>query len=66
VLLVDHAETGFDNLNLENRRRTLMTETRTNVVSGGRMQLSGTEFKVLDPRDPATGSGGAEVSDACV
>jgi len=43
-----------------------MTETRTNVVSGGRMQLSGTEFKVLDPRDPATGSGGAEVSDACV
>lgn len=43
-----------------------MSETYTNTVSGRRMQLSGAEIKVFDPRDPASGSGSAELSDACV
>jgi hypothetical protein len=43
-----------------------MSETRTNVVSSRRTQLSETEFKVFDPRDPTTGSGGAELTDPCV
>jgi hypothetical protein len=36
------------------------------MVSGRGTQLSGSEFKVLDPRDLAMVSGGAELSDACV
>lgn len=43
-----------------------MSEMSTNMVSSRGIQLSGREFKVLDPRDPATGSGGAELSDASV
>jgi hypothetical protein len=43
-----------------------MSETDTNTVSVRRMQLSGTETKVFDPRDPASESGSAELSDACV
>ena len=43
-----------------------MSETDTNTVSVRRMQLSGTETKVFDPRDPASGSGSAELSDACI
>ena len=43
-----------------------MSETYTNTVSVRRMQLSGAEIKVFDPRDPASGSGSAELSDACV
>jgi hypothetical protein len=43
----------------------LMSETYTYTVSGRRMRLSGAEIKVLDPPDPASGSGSAELSDAC-
>src|ERR1700721_3946367 len=43
-----------------------MSETYTNTVSVRRIQLSGAEIKVFDPRDPASGSGSAELSDACV
>jgi hypothetical protein len=43
-----------------------MSETYTNTVSGRRMQLSGAEIKVFDPLDPASGSGSAELCDACV
>src|SRR5579872_2300875 len=37
-----------------------------NPSSGHIVIPSGIETKVFDPRDPATGSGGAELSDACV
>jgi len=43
-----------------------MSEMLSNVASRRGKELSGTEFKVFDPRDPATGTGGAELTDACV
>ena len=43
-----------------------MSETYTKVASSRRKQLSETEFKVFDPRDLGTGSGGAELADPCV
>ena len=43
-----------------------MSETHSNKVSGAGTRLSGAEIKILDPRDPATESGGAELSDPCV
>lgn len=43
-----------------------MSETHTNPVASRRTQPLAKEFKVFDPRDPATGSGGAELTDPCV
>ncbi len=43
-----------------------MSDERSNPLSGHESIPLGIESKVFDPRDPATGSGGAEVSDACV
>ena len=43
-----------------------MSDENRNSSSGHKAILSGIESKVFDPRDPATGSGGAELSDACV
>ena len=43
-----------------------MSDKHSSLSSSHRTLLSGIESKVLDPRDFATGSGGAELSDACV
>jgi hypothetical protein len=48
------------------RRCDPMPDEYHNPSSGHKAIPSGIEFKVFDPRDPATGSGGAELSDACV
>ena len=43
-----------------------MSNEQHNPSSARKVIPSGIESKVFDPRDPATGSGGAELSDACV
>ena len=40
--------------------------SETNTVSVRRTKLSGAEMKIFDPRYRASGSGSAELSDACV
>jgi hypothetical protein len=43
-----------------------MSDKHRNASTGYETISSGIESKIFDPRDPSTGSGGAELTDACV